>query len=81
MAEVEAGIHNDIEEGSYDIRNIQRKKKIIHVEPQPAHRVKLKNMLIKSKLVDLKEEFNKSQLGADSLINASVDGSSRGARQ
>ena len=33
MAEVEAGIHNDIEEGSYDIRNIQRKKKIIHVEP------------------------------------------------
>ena len=55
MSEVEASIQNDIEEGSYDIHKIVRKKKIIPVEPESAHRVKLKSMLVKSKIVDLRE--------------------------
>lgn len=55
MSEVQIGIQNDIEEGHYDIHKIERKQKIIPVEPEPAHRVKLRNMLIKSKIVDLRD--------------------------
>lgn len=66
--EVQASIDNDIQEGIYDIHKVVHKPKVIPIEPEPAHRVKLKNMLIKSKLVDLREEFNKSELGSSSLI-------------
>ena len=60
MSEVQSSIQNDIEEGNYDIHKVVRKQKIIPIEPEPAHRVKLKNMLIKSKIVDLREEMNQS---------------------
>lgn len=74
MAEVQCDIENDIQEGSYDIHKIVRKHKIIPVQQEPAHRLKLKNMLIKNKLADLREDINKSQIaGSDSLISASLD--------
>ena len=31
MAEVEASIQNDIEEGEYEVRKVERKKKVIPV--------------------------------------------------
>lgn len=55
MTEVQCGIENDIEEGEYQIHKVERKQKIIPIEAEPAHRVKLKNMLIKNKLADLRE--------------------------
>lgn len=55
MTELHIGIENDIEEGVYDIHNVVHKPKIIPIEPEPAHRVKLKNMLIRSKIMDLRE--------------------------
>ena len=79
MSGVQASIQGDIEEGNYEIHNIVRKKKIIPIEPEPAHRVKLKNMLIKSKIVDLRDEMNKSEIISDSRINPSIDSSNRGA--
>ena len=60
MSEVQVSLENDIEEGNYDIHNIIRKPKLSSFEPEPAHRVKLKNMLIRNKLTDLKEEFNRT---------------------
>lgn len=75
MSEVQINIENDIQEGVYDIHKVERKQKVIPVEPEPAHRVKLKNMLIKSKIVGLRDEFNKSELDSPSLISASVDNS------
>ena len=68
MSEVELHIQNDIEEGVYEIHNVQHKPKFAPPEPEPAHRVKLKNMLIKSKIMDLKEEFNKSDVASESVI-------------
>ena len=55
MSEVQINIDNDIEGGHYDIHKVERKHKIIPIEPEPAHRVKLKNMLIRNKIVDLRE--------------------------
>lgn len=60
MDHVQISIENDIEEGTYDIHNIKHAQKRPPPEPEPAHRVKLKNMMIKSKLMDLKEEFSQS---------------------
>lgn len=52
----------------YEIHNVQHRPKFAPPEPEPAHRVKLKNMLIKSKIMDLKEEFNKSEVASESMI-------------
>jgi hypothetical protein len=71
MSEVEVNIQDDIQEGLYEIHAIQHKPKFIPPEPESAHRVKLKNMLIKSKIIDLKEEFNKSGVAEENLIKSS----------
>jgi cobyric acid synthase len=55
----------------YEVHNVQHKPKFSPIEPEPAHRVKLKNMLIKSKIMDLKEEFNKSEVASESLVKSS----------
>lgn len=60
MEQVQVSIGNDIEEGTYEIHNVKRVQKVVVAEAEPAHRVKLKNMLIRSKLSDLKEQFNQS---------------------
>ena len=55
MSEVQINIENDIEYGHYDIHKVEKKQKIFPIEPEPAHRVKLRNMLIRNKIGDLRE--------------------------